>query len=58
MFGECFTCGCPHLKNKCPFQVKVNSLLDAKLERKKNNEAGTSNVNSLGWLKMKMMGRT
>ncbi|KAH0665280.1 hypothetical protein KY290_027548 [Solanum tuberosum] len=46
-FGGCFSCGGPHLKRDCPVQVKVNALIAAELERERNNEAKTSNVNSL-----------
>lgn len=41
------TCSGPHFKRDYLVQVKVNLMLAAELERETNNEAGTSNLNSL-----------
>lgn len=47
ILGGCFNCGGPDLKKDFPVQVKVKAMIAAELEREKNNEAVTSNVESL-----------
>ena len=46
----------PHLKRDFPAQVKVNAILAAELEKEKNNDAEMSKVNSLAFLKDKVVG--